>query len=111
MNNKGVTLQWIGWDHRGPAHVTDDNGVWRLSAAQAQQDGPGKLKLDGTIREIGSDYFLFDGTISITDTPDKGRACRKQSQWRFAITQNRPYWRARHFAWCDGLTDYVDIYF
>ena len=61
--------------------------------------------------EIGADYFVFDGTIRIADTPDAGRRCEADKVWHFAVTQNRPYWRLREFEWCDGLTDYIDIYF
>lgn len=109
--NKGVTLQWIDWNSRGSAYVSVRKGVWTLRAAQAQAGGAGRLFLDGTITEIGRDYFLFDGVVKITDTPDAGRACEKRDVWRFAVTQNRRYWRIRTFEWCDGLTDYVDIYF
>ncbi len=44
-------------------------------------------------------------------TPDAGRRCEANKAWRFAVTQNRPWWRLREFEWSDGLTDYVDIYF
>ena len=107
----GVTLQWIGWDKHGPVRVINDAGTIRLTASQEAQDGPGRLFLDGKIREIGTDHFVFDGTIRITDTPDAGRRCEENKLWHFAITQERPYWRLREFEWCDGLTDYVDIYF
>lgn len=109
--NKGVTLQWIGWNDRGTASVTDDAGTLMLRGAQAQPNGPGRLYLDGKVTEIGADHFVFDGTIRITDTPDAGRRCEANKVWRFAVTQNRPYWRLREFEWCDGLTDYIDIYF
>ena len=29
----------------------------------------------------------------------------------FRVTQNRKYWRLQQMEVCDGLTDYVDIYF
>jgi hypothetical protein len=109
--NKGVTLQWIDWNRRGSAAVSVTRGVWTLRAAQAEAGGPGRLFLDGRITEIGRGYFLFDGVVRITDTPDKGRSCEKRDTWRFAVTQNRRYWRIRTFEWCDDLTDYVDIYF
>ena len=67
--------------------------------------------VDGVITEIGEGYFILRGTVAITDTPDPGRECRADKIWRFAITQNRQYYRLREFEWCDGLTDYVDIYF
>lgn len=109
--NKGLTLQWIDWNRRGTARVTVTGGVWYLRGQQAERGGPGRLTLDGRITEIGRDYFLFDGTVRITDTPDRGRQCEKRDVWRFAVTQNRRYWRIRTFEWCDGLTDYIDVYF
>lgn len=111
LGAKGVSLQWISWDYRGSANVWRDEGTIHLRGSQDASDGPGRLELDGEVREIGSDYFVFDGRISIRDTPDAGRVCEADKLWRFAITQNRPYWRLREFEWCDGLTDYVDIYF
>lgn len=110
LANKGVTLQWLGWDQRGSVNARMEGGVLRLTAAQAKNEG-GRLLMDGAVREIGSDYFVFSGFIRITDTPDAGRYCEQSKEWRFAVTQNRPYWRLREFEWCDGLTDYIDIYF
>lgn len=107
---KGVTLQWIDWNTRGSVRVRK-GPVWRLSAAQAQAGGPGRLQLDGTVTEIGKGYFTFRGTIRMTDTPDPGRRCEATKEWHFAITQARPYYRLREFEWCDGLTDYIDIHF
>ncbi len=109
--NKGLTLQWIDWDHRGHAAVTVDRGQWRLRGAQAEAGGPGRLFLDGVITEIGKGYFTFEGVIRITDTPDRGRACERHKTWHFAVTQRRSFYRLREFEWCDGLTDYVDVYF
>lgn len=110
-NNAGVTLQWISWERRGTAWVREEGGVVRLTASQTAADGPGRLTLDGLVTEIGADYFIFAGRISIVGTPDANRRCEtERSDWRFAVTQNRPYWRLREFEWCDGLTDYIDIY-
>lgn len=111
LENSGLTLQWIDWDQRGRLSVVDRDGVLHLSG---RQDGPngGYLELDGQVREIGSDYFILDGTISIIATPDRARRCvESRPNWRFAVTQGRKYWRMRTFEWCDGLTDYIDIYF
>lgn len=111
-NNSGITLQWIDWDRRGDANVTvDANGVWHLSGSQSAQDGTGRVSVEGVVTEIGADYFLLDGRVTITDTPDPGRQCAGDKVWRFGVTQGRQYWRLREFEWCDGLTDYVDIYF
>ena len=111
-NNSGITLQWIDWDRRGDAEVTvGEGGVWHLSGSQSAQTGPGRVSIDGTVTEIGADYFVFDGRVTIADTPDTGRQCSADKLWRFGVTQGRKYWRLREFEWCDGLTDYVDIYF
>ena len=111
-NNSGMTLQWITWDRRGEVDVrVDANGVWHLSGSQSGQDGPGRVTVDGVVTEIGADYFLLDGHVAITDTPDPGRRCAADKVWRFGVTQGRQYWRLREFEWCDDLTDYVDIYF
>lgn len=111
LNNKGLTLQWIDWNSRGAAIVSRDGELWKLRGTQADAKGSGRLFLDGTITEIGADYFTFEGKIRIADTPDKGRLCERDKVWHFAITQKRSYYRLREFEWCDGLTDYVDIYF
>lgn len=111
LHNSGLTLQWIDWDTRGTAIVTQTDGLWQLRGAQAAANGPGRLFLIGDILEIGEGYFTFRGTIRISETPDAGRQCEQTKTWHFAITQNRPYYRLREFEWCDYLTDYIDIYF
>ncbi len=111
FDNSGVTLQWISWERRGPVFVAiDENGIWWLSAQQKGAD-EGGIRMEGHISEIGADYFLFSGDIKIIGTPDADRFCGANRQWRFAVTQNRKYWRLREFEWCDQLTDYIDIYF
>lgn len=110
--NKGLTLQWLDWGNsRGTAYVRTEGDLWKLRGAEAEANGPGRLLLDGTITEIGADYFTFVGRIRISDTPDAGRVCDKTKTWHFAITQKRSYYRLREFEWCDGLTDYIDIHF
>lgn len=110
LANKGVTLHWIDWNTRGTANARWQGETLLLTAAQAKT-GAGRLFLDGAVEEIGRDFFTFRGTIRIEDAPDAGRRCEATKSWRFAVTQNRPYWRLREFEWCDGLTDYIDIYF
>ncbi len=109
--NSGMTLQWIGWEERGPALVFEDpEGSYRLSGQQSGADG-GRLAVYGAITEIGPGYFVLDGTIEITGTPDADRQCKADRLWRFEVTQGRKYYRMRTFEWCDYLTDYIDIYF
>jgi hypothetical protein len=111
LHNKGLTLQWIDWNTRGTAVVSPRDGLWQLRGAQSAASGKGRLLLDGAILEIGEGYFTFRGRVRITDTPDPERVCELDKTWHFAVTQGRPYYRLREFEWCDGLTDYIDIYF
>ena len=111
IGNSGLTLQWISWDTRGKMYVGEDRGEYWIEGKQETQDGKGSVYVDGRVTEIGSDYFLMEGEISIIGTPDKERVCKRVKPWRFAVTQGRKYWRLREFEWCDGLTDYIDIYF
>ncbi|KEO88537.1 hypothetical protein EH31_16390 [Erythrobacter longus] len=111
MRNEGVTLQWNGLEERGPIWVgVTQSGHWSLVGGQ-KGEADGYLDLEGFITEIGEDYFVFSGTIKMLGTPDEDRFCRDTKQWRFEVTQNRSYYRLREFEWCDGLTDYIDIYF
>ncbi|MFC4291184.1 hypothetical protein ACFOWX_02020 [Sphingorhabdus arenilitoris] len=109
--NQGITLQWISWDYRGELEVTQRGDVMHLQGEQRQQDGDGVVRLEGDVARIDTDNFILNGTLTITDTPDAGRNCKLEGPMTFGITQNRKYWRLRSFEWCDGLTDYVDIYF
>ena len=109
--NSGITLQWIGWEDRGVVMVRDVAGDVHLAGGQIALGGAGTLWLDGKVVEAGADYFVFEGLIRIANTPDSGRVCEDTRRWRFAITQNRKYYRLREFEWCDRLTDYIDIYF
>lgn len=108
---QGITLQWIGWEERGPVNVTsNEDGVWRVHGSQSDEYG-GSLEVKGTITEIGEDYFLLKGRIQMREAGGRARSCDATKTWRFAVTQNRTYYRLREFEWCDRLTDYIDIYF
>jgi hypothetical protein len=110
-HNSGLTLQWISWDYRGRVRVGETGGLVHLSGSQVARDGAGRLELDGDVIEIGARSFTFRGRIAITDTPDPGRDCLREGTYEFRITGTRRYWRLQQMEQCDGLTDYVDIYF
>ncbi len=109
--NSGLTLQWISWDYRGRVQVSERGGRVHLNGSQAARGGPGRLTLDGDVVEIGPTSFTFRGRIVIADTPDAGRNCVRDGSYEFRITGRRRYWRLQEMEVCDGLTDYVDIYF
>jgi hypothetical protein len=110
LNASGATVQWIGWDRRGRVAVyRNPAGVVWLRGSQSQGDA--SLVIDGYVSEIGVNYFNFVGKIDLENTPDPGRMCHREGPMTFRVTQNRRYWRLQNMEACDGLTDYVDIYF
>jgi hypothetical protein len=110
-HNAGISLQWIDWNHRGRVQVSEAGGRIHLSGEQNARRGAGRLTLDGDVVEIGPLSFTFRGRILIADAPDPGRRCLRDGSYEFRITGRRRYWRLQQMVQCDGLTDYVDIYF
>ena len=109
--NSGITPQWISFESpaRGHVYVTERAGLVHLRGSQAGNGG--QLRLEGDVLSIDSTSFTFRGQISILDTPDRGRNCLRDGTYEFRVTQRRRYWRLQQMEVCDGLTDYVDIYF
>lgn len=109
--NSGITLQWISFESpaRGHVAVSQRGGLVHLRGSQS--GGGGELMLDGDVLEIDARSFSFRGEISIVGTPDASRNCLRDGVFEFRITQRRRYWRLQQMEACDGLTDYVDIYF
>ena len=109
--NSGITLQWIDFGRvpRGHVRVTDRGGLVHLSGSQ--RGNGGEVTLEGDVVSIGPSSFRLAGNITIRDTPDRGRVCVREGEFEFRVTQNRRYWRLQQMTVCDGLTDYVDIYF
>lgn len=113
LGSSGISLQWISWNakERGPVDFSWIGKTLILKAEQRARGDEGLVSVEGRIVRVARNEFILNGTIIIDDTPDAGRRCEKTGDWRFAVTQNRKYWRLREFEWCDGLTDYIDIYF
>jgi len=109
--NSGITLQWISFESpaRGHVVVSERGGFVHLRGSQSG-DG-GELRLDGDVLSIDAASFTFRGEISIVGTPDADRNCLRDGIFEFRVTQRRRYWRLQQMEACDGLTDYVDIYF
>lgn len=113
QRNSGITLQWISFESpaRGHVVVRENGGLYTLAGSQASQTGRGLLMIEGNILSVDSDRFTFQGRIAISNTPDADRQCIRNGTYEFRVTQNRRYWRLQQMVECDGLTDYVDIYF
>jgi len=113
VGNSGLSLQWISFygPDRGTLQTELRDGALYLSGRQTNEGQSGSLEINGRVVEVNTDSFIFDGTIAIKGTPDISRTCIKDGRSRFAVTENRKYFRLREFEWCDTLTDYVDIYF
>ncbi len=113
QRNSGITLQWISFETPARGHVTvrERGGLYTISGSQAARTGQGLVTVQGHVVSIDRDRFTFQGRIAISDTPDPGRQCIRDGTYEFRVTQNRRYWRLQQMEECDGLTDYVDIYF
>jgi hypothetical protein len=109
--NSGITLQWISFEApaRGHVIVTNRGGLVHLSGSQ--RGGGGELTLEGDVLSIDARSFSFRGEISIVGTPDATRNCLRDGIYEFRATGQRRYWRLQQMEVCDGLTDYVDIYY
>jgi len=108
-----LALQWVSWDYFGVANVTQKGGILYLKGEQKQRGGTDFVKVNGTITEINAKDFKFDGTI-ITQVShiNGGKPCERTGEMTFKITGTRKYWRlAEMDNPCEGVTDYVDIFF
>ena len=108
-----LSLQWISWDYFGQANVSNVKGVLYLKGEQKARGGSDYVKIDGVITSIDAKEFKFDGTI-ITQVSHiaEGKPCERTGEMTFRITGKRKYWRLQEMDNpCDGVTDYVDIYF
>lgn len=108
-----LSLQWISWDYFGAANIVNQKGVYYLKGEQKQRKGTDYVKVDGTITEINAKDFKFDGVIEMRISHiNNGEPCKREGEITFAATKNRKYWRLQEMDNpCDGVTDYVDIYF
>jgi hypothetical protein len=113
LGNSGITVQWLTWDQEGRGELSTNwqGKVLYIEGSHKSQTSPGIMTIKGNIVQVDKDRFLFNGRITITETPDAGRKCVKDGISNFAVTQRRKYFRLREFEWCDHLTDYIDIFF
>lgn len=107
-----LSLQWISWKKFGNATVTEKDGVLSLKGQQTGKDGD-FLKVEGKITAVEKDSFKFNGRIETKVSHiNKGKACLREGDMSFVIKGKRKYWRLKEMDNpCDGVTDYVDLYF
>lgn len=110
-----LSLQWISWDHFGRANVTERRGVLHL---KGEQKGRGEsaedfLRIDGVVTRVDAKEFGFKGKIAVRVSHNNGgKPCERTGDMTFRITGKRKYWRLVEMDNpCEGIADYVDIYF
>lgn len=108
-----LSLQWISWDYFGTATVTNRKGAYWIKGEQKGRGNTDFVKIDGTITSIDAKEFKFSGKIvSQISHIFGGKPCMREGEITFKITGKRKYWRMMEMDNpCDGVTDYVDIYF
>lgn len=108
-----ISLQWISWDYFGVANVVNREGVYRLTGEQKGRKSTDFVKVDGVITSLIAKEFKFDGKIvSQVSHIFGGKPCTRKGEMTFRITGRRKYWRLQEIDNpCDGVADYVDIYF
>jgi hypothetical protein len=119
LGEHNLSLQWISWKQFGRATVTEEGGVLRLRGEQRRAAGDREgdagdfLTIEGEITRVRPRDFTFRGTI-VTRVSHiaGGQECRREGEFTFAVKGKRRYWRLQQMDNpCDGVTDYVDIYF
>lgn len=113
-----LTLQWLGWgDLSGAGRLRVEDRGDNL-AASGEQLGSGEndgdyLRISGRIVSASRDGFVFEGDIAIRVHHNAGGAeCKRSGTFHFKATGKRRYWRMQEMDNpCDGVTDYVDVYF
>ena len=107
------SLQWISWDYFGSATVIETNGTLSITGEQRGRGNTNYVKMEGIITRVDAKEFGFSGTIIIqVKDNNNGEPCKREGEMTFRITNNRRYWRLKEMDNpCEGIVDYVDIYF
>lgn len=109
-----LSLQWILFDDLpyGTAVVSTTKGEMRIKGEQKGKKGD-YLKIDGVITNYTPTSFKFNGTVATKVSHiNNGEECVRTGDMTFKATGKRKYWRMQEMKNpCDGVTDYVDIYF
>ncbi len=107
------SLQWISWDYFGTANVTLRNGLYSIKGEQKGRGNTDFVTIIGEIETIKAREFTMNGTITTQVSHiNNGEPCVREGTFTFRVTGTRKYWRLQEMQNpCDGVTDYVDIYF
>ncbi len=106
------SLQWISWEKFGTATISKDaEGKLFIDARQAL-DGD-EVTLTGRVTAIDAKTFIVDGELRTQVSHiNGGKVCPRSGSFTFKATGNRKYWRLQEMENpCDGVTDYVDVFF
>lgn len=113
-----LTLQWISWEERGSIVFSSiGKDKYKVEGYQDGKKSKNKctscyLKIEGIIEKISIENLKFTGKIeSSVNFIDSGKPCIKEGTFNFVAKGNRKYWRCQDMEGCDGVTDYIDIYF
>lgn len=113
--NHKVSLQWISWDYLGQIKTSGQNGdgSYPISGGQTSKTNGDYLRIDGVANQFEPNIVNFDGVIVIKISHiNGGQPCIRRGNFEFKRTQGRKYWRLQQMDNpCDGVTDYIDIYF
>jgi hypothetical protein len=105
------SLQWVSWKNFGKASVTRKDGALYMNARQ-ELDGD-YVTAKGTITILDAQEFILKGEVTtrVSHIHD-GQPCKREGEWHFKVTGTRRYWRMQEMDNpCDGVTDYVDVFF
>ncbi len=113
LGSHKISLQWISWDYFGTANVINRDGTYYLKGEQKGRGTRDFLKVEGVITSIDAKEFAFEGTVTTQVSHiNGGQSCDRKGALSFRITAKRKYWRMQQIDNpCDGVADYVDIFF
>lgn len=116
--------QWISWDNFGKVVITKTKkaNVYNISGIQDgttcsdNENGRSNgdyLKIQGTITVKSQSELVFNGKIVLKIYHlNNGQPCIREGEYHFLATEGRRYWRMQEMNNpCDGVCDYVDIFF
>jgi len=106
------SLQWISWEKFGTATIFKDaEGKLFIDARQALNGD--EVTLTGQVTAIDAKTFIVDGELlTKVSHINGGNVCPRSGRFTFKATGNRKYWRLQEMENpCDGVTDYVDVFF